>query len=147
MTINIITVRVNDNTDLGIPDTRTADFIISNGGGTSYFYSKGGLALTGGMQAILDAMEADLWIEASAAGLVPTNAQKELAGQRAIYVADAGMVTAVFGGTPAEVQVNITALVNAAFPTANATVKTALVRLFTSSQFTTRFVGFSEDLV
>lgn len=46
-------------------EARAVDMVITNAG-QSYFYQLGGLPLTGDLQAILNAQEADLWALASA---------------------------------------------------------------------------------
>lgn len=68
MTIEILETRVsNDST--GQPVTRHADIIITSGP-NSYLWSVGDLPLTGDLQAILDAREAELWASAEAGGRV-----------------------------------------------------------------------------
>lgn len=56
----------------GVEVSRHCDIIITSGA-TSYLWGVGGLPLTGDLQTILDAREAELWTAASAAAIeVPT---------------------------------------------------------------------------
>lgn len=62
MTIEILEVKLNQ-------DTRAVDIIITSGP-NSYLWSVGGLPLTGDLQAILDAREAELFTQAQVGGRV-----------------------------------------------------------------------------
>jgi len=125
MTISIIQVRVQDNSEFNLPNTRTADFIITQNA-VSWFFSKGGFALTGAMQGILDATEADLWIEANAAQIPVTAFHTELANWRAWFVANPSAKAAIFDGTPDDLNTGLTTLLLAVLPLATAGQRTQM---------------------
>lgn len=146
MTIQIIKITTDDDFD-GQPASRTAYFTIQSGTGTVYSYSRGGLPLTGGVQGLLDAEEAGLYAQASASGNVATATELELAGARAHYVSDPGMKAAVFDKTVALTVTDITAMVNASFPSASAAVKTGWIRTLVSSLLDTRVNAHDRGLI
>lgn len=64
MTVEIVEVR---SISLGVINARQAEIIITSGP-NSYLWSAGGLPLTGDLQAILEAREAELFAQAQTAG-------------------------------------------------------------------------------
>lgn len=147
MTIQIIKVTIMYNSETGEPVSRTADFIISNGGGTIYKWSRGGIPLTGGVQAFLEAEEAALWADAQAGGHLASDFDISLAQARMWYVQNPGAKADVFDKTVEQLNTDITALVNASFPAASAAVKTGWVRTLMSGLLVTRSYTFERDLV
>lgn len=147
MTIQIIKVSTENDWETGEPANRTAHFTIQSGGGIVYSWSMGGLPLTGGVQAMLEAEETQLYAEASASGNVATPAELEMAGARAWYVANPGTKAAVFDKTVAQENTDITALIAASFPSASAAVKAGWLQLLMSSLLDTRVNAHDRDLV
>lgn len=66
--IEILNTQITTNLE-NQPFARHADIIITSGP-NSYLYGVGGLPLTGNLQTILEAREAELFVEAQAAGKV-----------------------------------------------------------------------------
>lgn len=146
MTIQIIKIVINDDLETGEPSNRTAYFTIQSGTGTVYSWSRGGLPLTGGIQALLDAEEAQLFADASAAGKVATATELELAGARAYYVSNPGMKTAVFDKSVAQSDTDITGLV-ASISGLNAAQRTGLKQLLISALLDTRVNAHDRGLI
>lgn len=147
MTIQIIKITINNDGETGEPLNRTAMFTITAGGGAVYSWSRGGIPLTGGVQAFLDAEEAQLWTEASTTGNLATATELEIAGARAWYLANAGAKADVFDKSVAQMVTDITAMVNASFPSASAAIKTGWIRTLVSSLLDTRVNAHDRDLV
>lgn len=146
MTISIIKITINNDGETGEPLNRSASFTISSGGAV-YFWSKGGLPLTGGIQVLLDAEEAEMWAEAQASGRLATATELEIAGARAWYLSAPGTKAAVFDKTVAQEVTDITALINSSFPSASAAVKAGWLQLLMSSLLDTRVNAHDRDLV
>lgn len=146
MAIQIIKVTTDPDFFTGEPGSRTAHFTIVSGGPV-YSYSRGGLPLTGGVQAMLDAEEAALYAEAAANGVLATGEDLEIAGARAWYVSNPGTKAAVFDKTIAQEVTDITALISASFPSASAAVKAGWLQLLMSSLLDTRVNAHDRDLV
>lgn len=146
MTIQIIKITTDDDFD-GHPASRTAYFTIQSGTGTVYSYSRGGLPLTGGVQGLLDAEEADLYAQASASGNVATAVELEMAADRAWFIANAGAVTAIFGGTVTGMDAGLTTLLTAMFPSATAGQKNNLRWALMAGLLTCRTYANQEGLV
>lgn len=83
----------------------------------AYTYNVGGLALEGDLQAILDGMEADLWIEVQANGVVATPKEKAKV-DRLVYLEQNPGAKAIFNLDSVEMQTQVAALVEALFPAA-----------------------------
>lgn len=147
MTIQIIKVVTVDDFETGEPMSRTATFIINSQGGPWYAWSRGGLPLTGNVQSLLDAEEAQLYTQASTGGQLATTYEISLADARAWYVSNAGAKADIFDTTVAQLNTNITNLVNASFPTASAAVKTGWIRTLMSGLLNTRSYTFEKELV
>lgn len=147
MGIQIIKVTVNNDSETGVPTSRTAHFTIQSGTGTMYSWSRSGLPLTGGVQALLDAEEAALYADASSSGNVATAFDISLAEARAWYVANGGAKADVFDKSVAQLHTDITAMVNASFPSASAAVKTGWVRTLMSGLLCTRSYTFEKGLI
>lgn len=146
MTIQIIKVTTDYDFFTGEPATRTAHFTIVSGGPV-YSYSRGGLPLTGGVQAILDAEEASLYAEAAANGVLATGEEIAQAEGRAWFLANSGAVTAIFGGTVATMDTSVTALVLAIFPAATANQRTQMRYALMAGLLTCRCYANGEGLV
>lgn len=95
--------------------SRTAYMWIRNGGATAYMHTKGGLSNEGDLQAILNAMEATLYAEAAASGLLPT-AKEAARADREIYLAANPNAGLVFSATAAQIETATDALIEASFP-------------------------------
>jgi hypothetical protein len=94
----------------------------------AYTYDVGGLPLTGDLQAILDGMEADLWPEAQANGVIAT--PKDYAKvDRLVYLVQNPGAKAIFDLDSAEMQTQVNALVDAIIPAASAANRTKLKRV------------------
>lgn len=147
MTILIIRITTQNDLDTGLPVSRTAQFIINNAGGVYYRYDRGGLPLVGGVQAMLDAEEAQLWQEASAKGQLATGEEIAQAESRAWFVANAGAVTAIFGGTVAQLDTNLATLLTAMFPSATSGQRTQMRYALMAGLLTCRSYANGEGLV
>lgn len=67
--IEILETKIENDINTGQPGQRSVEVIITSGP-SSYLLSIGGLPLTGNLQTILDAREAELWTQAQAGGRV-----------------------------------------------------------------------------
>lgn len=65
--IEILETKIENDINTGQPVKRSVEAIITSGP-SSYLLSIGGLPLTGNLQAILDAREAEFWTQAEAGG-------------------------------------------------------------------------------
>lgn len=128
------------------PVSRAVSIYITDGA-TAYTYDVGGLALTGNLQTILNGMEADLWPEAVGSGAVATETDREIVNAIQWYIANPGTKAAVFDKTVAQEAIDITAMINASFPTASAAVKAGWLQLLMSSLLDTRVNAHDRDLV
>lgn len=147
MTIQIIRITVINDFETGEPASRAADFIIFSGGGSIYRWGRGGLPLVGGVQAMLEAEEAQLYAEASANGQLASNFDLSLADARSWYVSNPGAKADVFDTSVAQLNTNIVNLVNAIAPTAPAAAKTGLVWALMAGLLNTRSYTLEKDLV
>lgn len=146
MTIQIIRVSTQNDPDTGQPLSRSVTFTISDGT-TTYLWGRGGLPLTGGVQALLNAEEPELWASASAGGTLATDYDISLAQARAWYVSNPGSKADVFDKTVDQLNADITSLVNTSFPSASAAIKTGWVRTLMSGLLVTRSFTFERNLV
>lgn len=147
MTIEIIRVSITNDPFTGSPAGRVAEFIINSGGGPFYHWFRGGLPLTGGIQAMLNAEEADLYAGASAAGQLATDMEIAWADSRAWFVANSGAVTAIFGGTVTAMDTNLTNLIAAMFPSATANQRTQMRYALMAGLLTCRSYANQEGLL
>lgn len=109
--------------------SRTAKIYITNGT-TAYVYVKGGLSDAGDLQALLNSMEAELYSEAAASGTVPT-AKEQAKADRLIFLAANPGAKQIFDLSPADVETQVAALVDAIIPAATAANRTKLKRVLT----------------
>lgn len=128
------------------PPTRVAYFWISNGT-DSYVYTKVGLPEAGNLQTVLNGMEAELWTLAAANGQLPTETETAIVEAVQFYIANPGTKADVFDKSATQLAADITAMVNASFPSASAAVKTGWIRTLMSSLFDTRVNAHDRDLV
>lgn len=147
MTIEIIRVTTQKDFDTGQPVSRTAEFIINSGGGPWYHWFRGGLPLSGGVQAMLNAEEADLYTQASTGGQLATDTEIAWGDSRAWFVANSGAVTAIFGGTVTQMDTNLTNLIAAMFPSATANQRTQMRYALMAGLLTCRSYANQEGLL
>lgn len=146
MTIQIIKIITNNDGETGEPLNRTAMFTIT-AGGSVYSWSRGGIPLTGGVQAFLDAEEAQLWAEAQAGGELATDEEIAQAQGRAWFVSNSAAVTAIFGGTVAAMDTSLTSLITAMFPAATANQRTQMRYALMAGLLTCRCYANGEGLL
>lgn len=146
MTISIIKITADPDFFTGEPFNRTAHFTIVSGGPV-YSYSRGGLPLTGGVQAKLDAEEASLYAEAAANGVLATGEEIAQAEGRAWFLANSAAVTAIFGGTVATMDSSLGTLLTAMFPAATANQRTQMRYALMAGLLTCRCYANGEGLV
>lgn len=147
MTIQIIKITTSNDPDTGAPLNRTAHFTITDGGGTVYKFSRGGLPMTGGVQAMLDAEEADLWTQAVANGVLATAEEIAQAESRAWFTANGPAITAIFGGTAAQLDTGLSTLLTALFPAATANQRTQMRYALMAGLLTCRCYANGEGLL
>lgn len=104
------------------PPTWSVKMYISNGGGAAYIHTRGGFSTEGSLQAILDAIEPELWAEAVANGVLPTAKEKATA-EGILAIKANGATKAIFTLTPTALETQVGTLVDALFPTIGAATK------------------------
>lgn len=128
------------------PPTRSVKMYISNNG-TAYIHTRGGFALEGSLQTILNAIEPELWAEAQANGILPT--AKEKATAEAVIWFKANPATKqIFMLTPAALETQVGTLTDALFPGIAAATRNQKKKVWTAELMTLRVsvAGELEDL-
>jgi hypothetical protein len=111
----IIILRSTIDNDLtGQPASRGAYFYIESSG-EAYMHMVGNLPLTGGLQAILEANEAQHFTDAQTNGILPTPKEKAIA-EAIVWFQGNPATKQIFTLTPAELETQVGALVDALYP-------------------------------
>jgi hypothetical protein len=127
MTIVILDTRIDSGALQGVPDTRGVTLWISDGA-DNYITQRGGLPLTGDLLPALVADEANIWADAVAGGLLAT-AKENAKADRLLYLTANPGAMAIFDLSLADVESNVSALVDAIIPAATAANRTKLKRV------------------
>lgn len=145
MAIIIVRRSIQNDPETGQPSSRAAYIYITDGS-TAYMFNRGGIALTGDLQTILNAEEADLWAWAVAGGQLPTPTELEIVAAIQWYVGNNGAKVAVFDKSAAQSVTDVTNLV-ASIAGLNAAQRTGLVQLLLSALWDTRVNARERGLV
>lgn len=147
MTILIIRITIDKDPITEEPSGRTAHFIIDNDDEVWYWYAYGGLPLTGGVLAILEAEEATLYAAAVAGGRLATAEEIQQAYSRAWFAANSGAAAAIFGNGVDTLDTGVAALMTALFPGATTAQRNQMRWAIMAGLLTCRCYANGEGLV